>query len=255
MTHQPYGNQPQGPPNRPYQPYIQPRRQSPQPQSWQPPQSQQQPYGPYGGYGPSGGAYAGHSVSARDLPLAPIHRRAGARLLDSVIAWAFGFAVVFPIVVGTIGLTQGAAKDGGGGTPWTTSALVTFFICVCVLPFIYETGFLVVWGQTLGKRFLGLRVVDVEPAGDPIGTPKAVWRSLINNVGYQLPVFFFLLLGLHWEFFLFGIFLAWIGILLSYLWAIWDEPLHQSIHDRFAGTVVVDDREYEEYDDDEDLAG
>jgi uncharacterized RDD family membrane protein YckC len=114
---------------------------------------------------------------------------------------------------------------------------------------------LVVWGQTLGKRFLGLRVVDVEPAGEPISTPKAVWRSLINNVGYQLPVFFFLLLGLQWEFFLFGIFLACIGILLSYLWAIWDEPLHQSIHDRFAGTVVVDDREYEEYDDDEDVAG
>jgi hypothetical protein len=33
---------------------------------------------------------------------------------------------------------------------------------------------------------------------------------------------------------------------MAYLWAIWDEPLHQALHDRLAGTVVVDDREYED---------
>jgi hypothetical protein len=35
---------------------------------------------------------------------------------------------------------------------------------------------------------------------------------------------------------------------VCYLWAIWDQPLHQAVHDRFAGTVVIDDRaEYVEY--------
>jgi hypothetical protein len=37
-----------------------------------------------------------------------------------------------------------------------------------------------------------------------------------------------------------------VGTLMAYLWAIWDEPLHQAPHDRLTGTVVVDDREYED---------
>jgi uncharacterized RDD family membrane protein YckC len=156
--------------------------------------------------------------------------------------------VIYPLVVGAFGLAKGAA-DQSGGTPWTTTALVTFFIVVSVLPFIYETTLLVMWGQTLGKRFVDLSVVDADPAGEPIEVQKAVRRAAVNNIGYQLPVFFFILLGLRWEPFLFGLFPAWIGILLSYLWAIWDQPLRQSVHDRFAGTVVVDDREYADEED------
>jgi hypothetical protein len=30
---------------------------------------------------------------------------------------------------------------------------------------------------------------------------------------------------------------------MAYLWAIWDQPLHQSIHDRFSGTLVIDERD------------
>lgn len=247
MTYPPYGNRPQG--GRPYQPYVRPQQQpqqgSPR-QQWQP---QEQPYGPYGAYG---GGYVPQLTTAADLPLAPIWRRAGARLLDSVIVWAFGFAVVYPVTVGAIGLDNGAAKSGTNGTPWTTPLLVTFFIVACVLPFLYEAALLTAWGQTLGKRLLGLRVVAVDPAGEPIQLPRAIWRALINNVGYQLPAFFFLLLAINvWVDFLFGLFLTWIGVLLSYLWAIWDHPLHQSVHDRFAGTVVVDDREYDEDEEEE----
>src|SRR5205823_2856366 len=98
----------------------------------------------------------------------------------------------------------------------------------------------------LGKRFLTLRVVSVDPPGDRIGVTKAVWRAGINNIGYQLPIFFFLLVGVTvFEYALAGMFFAAVGVLMSYLWAIWDQPLHQSIHDRFAATVVVDEREYE----------
>jgi len=89
-------------------------------------------------------------------------------------------------------------------------------------------------------------VVGAQPAGEPIGLPKAAWRAAINNIGYQLPIFFFLLIGVTvFEYALAGMFFAAVGVLMSYLWAIWDQPLHQAIHDRFAGTVVVDEREYE----------
>jgi hypothetical protein len=55
---------------------------------------------------------------------------------------------------------------------------------------------------------------------------QAVGRAAVNNVLY-----------------LFG---CGVGTLMAYLWAIWDEPLHQAPHDRLTGTVVVDDREYED---------
>ncbi len=113
-------NPPYGGPNRPYEPYVRPRSQ---------PYPQQQPYGGY----PQQPVYQG-PPPASQLPLAPVYRRAGARLIDSVIVWAFGFAVVFPIVLGAIGTST--KKDGSTETPWTSSLLVTFFVVSCVLPFL-----------------------------------------------------------------------------------------------------------------------
>ncbi|MCW2886245.1 MAG: hypothetical protein QOE54_2412 [Streptosporangiaceae bacterium] len=220
------------------------------PQRPGPPSYGQQPYGnqPYGqqpqpSYESYGGGYQEGPSEAANLPLASIWRRAGARLADAGLTWAAGFAVVFPITLGAIGVK----KDGD---PWSTPILVTTFIVMSVLPFIYEAVLLTMSGQTLGKRLLGLRVVDVDPAGEPIGMSKALWRSAINNVVYQLGIFFFLLIGVTTPFVyaLLGIFFAAIGVLVCYLWAIWDQPLHQAVHDRFAGTVVIDDRaEYVEY--------
>jgi uncharacterized RDD family membrane protein YckC len=221
----PYPPQRSGPPSYGQQPYP------------------DQPYGqqPYDSYG---GGYSEEPSEAADLSLASIWRRAGARLVDAGLTWAAGFAVVFPITLGAIGVP----KDGD---PWSMPILVTFFGVMSVLPFVYEAVMLSMSGQTIGKRLLGLRVVDVDPAGEPIGWGKAVWRSMINNVVYQLGVFLFLLIGVTTPFVyaLLGIFFAAIGVLVSYLWAIWDQPLHQAVHDRFAGTVVIDDRveyEYEE---------
>lgn len=243
MSNQPpYGRRPYG--NQPYEPYVRPQQQRPYPQ--------QQPYpgqqGGYGGYPQQGyPQQPAYPPGAAELPLAPIYRRAAARLVDSVIVWAFGFAVVLPIVLGALGTGSGKKGGGDSGTPWTSALLTTFFIVSCVLPFLYEAGMLMISGQTLGKRFLTLRVVSVNPPGEQIGVTKAVWRAAINNIGYQLPIFFFLLVGVTvFEYALAGMFFAAVGVLMSYLWAIWDQPLHQSIHDRFANTVVVDEREYED---------
>lgn len=224
----PYGSEPYPPQQQQYAPqYPQ------QPQQWQSGGSYD-PYGSYGGY-------------ADDLVLAPILRRAGARLLDNALVAVFGFAVVLPVTFGAIGFDDGGSKTKTEGGIWNWPILFTLFAVLAVLPFIYEAIQLSLWGQTLGKRVLGLRVVQANPAGDPLPLTQGIWRAAINNLGYQLGFFFFLTLSVMvWDYAAYGLLLVSIGMLMAYLWAIWDQPLRQAVHDRFAGTIVIDDRgEYE----------
>jgi uncharacterized RDD family membrane protein YckC len=241
MSNPPYGGPPYGghpPPGPPPGP---------------PPQGPGPPHGrpPYGGYGSRPedayapylrGGQSDYPPPAADLPLAPILRRARARLIDFFLVAVFGFGLIFPIMVGAFDLgTPGtdAGEEGGG---WTTGAIFGLFFVAAVLPFVYEAVQLGISGQTIGKRVLGLRVVRTNPAGEPVGFTQGTWRALINNVVYQVPVFLFLLLAVKvFETALLLMFAAAVGILVAYLRAAWDQPLHQSVHDRYAGTVVVDD--------------
>ena len=67
-------------------------------------------------------------------------------------------------------------------------------------------------GQTLGKRALGIRVIDFA-GGGPIGYPRALLRYV-------------------------GRIVSSLVCLLGYLWMIWDKE-KQTWHDKFATTVVV----------------
>jgi uncharacterized RDD family membrane protein YckC len=206
---------------------------------WQQPpagQWQQSPgYDHYGGHDPI--------AEAAGLPLAPIHRRAAARLLDNGLVAAFGFALVVPVVIGTIGLGSAGSNTETEGGIWNWPIIFTLFTVLSVLPFFYEAVQLSMWGRTLGKRMMHLGVVQVNPAGESITTIQAVWRAGVVHVAYQIGVFFFLALAVMvWDYFAYGMLLVWIGALMAYLWAIWDQPLHQSIHDRFSGTLVIDER-------------
>jgi uncharacterized RDD family membrane protein YckC len=72
-------------------------------------------------------------------------------------------------------------------------------------------------GQTLGKRALGIRVIDLKTGG-PIGYPRAFIRW-IGRIVSALP------------------------LLLGYFWMIWDKE-KQTWHDKFANAVVVPTSEY-----------
>ncbi|MFB4298053.1 RDD family protein [Actinomadura sp. NTSP31] len=217
--------------------------QNPQQDQWQQPsyESYEQPaYDQYGG------------ASGGDMPLAPIMRRAGARLIDNALVAVFGFALVLPITIGAFGLGKPGSKTEDEGGIWNWPIIFTLFAVLSVLPFIYEAVQLSMWGRTLGKRFLGIGVVQARPAGNPLTTTQAVWRAAITHVAYQIGVFFFLVLAVMvWQYFAYGMVLVWAGALMAYLWAIWDQPLHQALHDRFADTLVIDERvgygEYAEY--------
>jgi uncharacterized RDD family membrane protein YckC len=67
-------------------------------------------------------------------------------------------------------------------------------------------------GQTLGKRAVGIRVIDFA-AGGPIGTGRALLRYV-------------------------GRILSAIPCLLGYFWMLWD-PQKQTWHDKISGSVVV----------------
>ena len=67
-------------------------------------------------------------------------------------------------------------------------------------------------GQTIGKKVLGIRVIDFK-VGGPIGYGRGLLRTIAR-------------------------YLSAIVILLGYLWMLWD-PEKQTWHDKIAGTVVV----------------
>lgn len=67
-------------------------------------------------------------------------------------------------------------------------------------------------GQTIGKRVIGIRVIDLQ-GGGPIGFSRAVIRY-------------------------FSRILSTIPLLLGYFWMLWD-PEKQTWHDKLAGSVVV----------------
>jgi uncharacterized RDD family membrane protein YckC len=72
-------------------------------------------------------------------------------------------------------------------------------------------------GQTLGKKVLGIRVVDLTGAG-PIGYGRATVRY-------------------------FGRFISGIPIGLGYFWMLWDDQ-RQTWHDKFANSMVVPESAY-----------
>ncbi|WP_433329740.1 RDD family protein [Spirillospora sp. CA-294931] len=257
----PQGQQPQQPYQQPQQPQ-QPgpsrhwqNQQAPQPQQWQNPPPQQQPQ-PQQQWQPQQPSFEQDDVSeAAQLPLAPILRRAGARIVDNLLVSIVGFALIVPFTIAMFGDLDTSGKTAGEeGGLWNWPIIFTLFAVLAVLPFIYEAVQLSMWGRTFGKRLLHIGVVQVRPAGEALTTYQAVWRAAINNLAYQFGIFFFLVLAvMAWEYFAYGMLLVWAGALMAYLWAIWDQPLHQAVHDRFAGTLVIDERvqydesEYGEY--------
>ncbi|WP_051468017.1 RDD family protein [Actinomadura oligospora] len=193
------------------------------------------------GYESSGYEYADAGPPA--LVHAPILRRAGARIIDGILVSAFGFALVLPVTLAVTGAGGSSKKAANEGAIWNWPIIITLFAVMAVLPFLYEAVQLSMWGRTLGKRWLGIGVVRAQPLGEPLSGAHAVWRAAVNNIGYQIGVFFFLILAVKvWNYAFTGELLVVGGMLMAYLWAIWDEPLHQALHDRLAGTVVIDER-------------
>ena len=148
---------------------------------------------PYPSQPPPGGEWQAppaHAPTGRASgPRAGFWRRFGAYFLDSLI-------LAVPIVIVTLITSQGV---GNLASIVFSLAYFTYF----------EGG---PTGQTIGKRALGIRVIDFK-AGGPIGYGRGLLRTI-------------------------GRYLSALVILLGYLWMLWDKE-KQTWHDKIAGTVVV----------------
>jgi uncharacterized RDD family membrane protein YckC len=115
----------------------------------------------------------------------------------------FGAALIDGLLVGLVsGVLSAALHSGAAARAIAVLVSVAYFT-------ILEGG---PRGAGLGKRALGLRVVD-QRTGGPIGYPRAFVRWLTQII--STLVFF-----------------------LGYLWMLWD-PEKQCWHDKFAGDVVI----------------
>jgi uncharacterized RDD family membrane protein YckC len=140
--------------------------------------------------------------------LASWGRRLGAFLLDQLLILLTtvpGFAL--------IGLAVAANPDSG---PLATVGVVLVLGAIFLVPPIYYTVLHGRSGQTLAKRWLGLRVVDADTAG-PIGYGRAFGRWLLYFV-----------LNL----------VCGVLVLLDGLWPLWDAQ-NQTWHDKAASSVVI----------------
>jgi uncharacterized RDD family membrane protein YckC len=140
-------------------------------------------------------------------PLATLGQRLGAAMLDLVIV-AVGY---IPLVMGA-----GMSSGEGGGSSESVSALLAGFGLLILLGIIgVNLFFLVKYGQSIGKRIVGIRVVDKESDVNP-GPGKVIGLRVIVNALIGIVPFY----GLVDVLFIFG-------------------EERRCIHDLIAGTRVV----------------
>jgi uncharacterized RDD family membrane protein YckC len=174
---------------------------------------------------PAGAPVASATQVVAPIPLATWPQRAGARIIDVLIEAVIGT----PFVLWLVWPSYTRFSDSvGDGVPTSTQiteltndiAGVTLAATLITLAisFLYEVPQNVVWGRTVGKRVLRLRI---RPLADdvPLTWGQATIRWGTYAIGNALTR------GL------FGI--------VDYLWPLWDKPWRQALHDKTARTIVV----------------
>ncbi len=242
----PYG-QPQGQPPQPPQgqpgygypaqpPQGQPGYGYPQQPQGQPgygyPQQAPQGVPPQQGYGyppqqPGGTLQANNGyinvAGLGTVELATMGRRLGARLLDAV---AIGILYGILAAVGLAGAISGSESAKNCTTQQCVDDASASFIAVMfaaialigIITLLYEWLMISIWGATLGKMVLGVKVVK-ESTGQAPGLGAGFIRWIIPMV---------------------GAFLCYIGALLVYLSPFFDNSGKlQGWHDRAGGTIVI----------------
>ncbi|MCY4518432.1 MAG: RDD family protein [Acidimicrobiaceae bacterium] len=137
--------------------------------------------------------------SGETVELARPLRRLGARILDAIVA---GILLVMLLRVSGTGVsTVGSMRLG------------------LVVGIGYEVSQVAVWGQTIGKRMTGIRVINAVHGGVP-GWGKAFGRWAIPGLVALIPI------------------LGPLLSLLCYVSLTWDR-VYQGWHDKVAGTLVI----------------
>ena len=142
-----------------------------------------------------------------DTPYTEWWRRAVAVVIDYLL-----IAAALAIVLNGFDLTTFDETADGDLQPRFTVLGVALTL---VVPIVYFAVLTARTGRTVGKRAMGCRVVSVD--GHLLDLPSAFLRSAVLCLGVQTCV---------------------LGI-VDNAWALWD-PQCQTLHDRAAGSIVVD---------------
>ncbi|MFF9122966.1 RDD family protein [Streptomyces sp. NPDC014889] len=197
----------------------------PPPPGEQPPPPGEQPPpggGPYGGgpeggggpHGPQGGGYGGGPYGGDPLagmpPLADSGKRTLARIIDLVMVGIVVTLVTWGLRVNEYAVNAGNVQVGKS---------VAQSVVGLVLYMAYDTFMISRYGQTLGKKWLGMRVANLDDGSTP-SVPAALGRAAVL-----------------WIPFWFCCACLWLAI--SGGWSFFDRPYKQGLHDKAAKTVVV----------------
>jgi uncharacterized RDD family membrane protein YckC len=201
----PYG-QGQGPQGSPYDsPYGGAGGQPPPPGGQQPPP-------PYGG-GPYGGdPYGGYPADplAGMPPLADSGKRTLARIIDMVLVAVVVWLLTWALRVNEYTMDGDRVEVGKS----LAQSLVA-----AVLYIAYDTVLIARTGQTLGKKWLGMRVANLDD-----GSMPSVQTSLVRALVLWVP---------------FAFCCACLWTVICGGWSFFDKPYKQGLHDKAAKTVVV----------------
>lgn len=165
---------------------------------------------PYGGGDPYGGGSYPNDPLAGMPPLAPSGRRTLARIIDMILV-----TIAVWLVTWAFGVHE---YDVSSNHMSYAKSLGQSFIAV-VLYMGYDTVMITKSGQTLGKRWLGMRVANLDNGSTP-----SVQTGLIRSAVLWIP-------------FAFCCFCVWTVICGG--WSFFDKPYKQGLHDKAAKTVVV----------------
>ena len=160
-------------------------------------------------------------------PLADFGTRLLAYLIDAAIISAVAMVVALPVLLIFVftQMNELVALDPYGPQPDVFGdfvgplLLIEFGLILLIMAgnYVYYVEMLFRSGQTVGKRVMKIRVVPIDPAAT-LTRGMAAKRYLVEFVGGVVIPFFNYLDG---------------------LWQLWDKPYLQTLHDKFAQTVVI----------------
>ncbi|MCT9082451.1 RDD family protein [Streptomyces fulvoviolaceus] len=181
------------------------------PQGSQPPPSQGGQYGggPYGGDPYGGGSYPTDPLSGMP-PLADSGKRTLARIIDLILVGIVAWLLTWGFGVSEYDVDSDKVQYG--------KSLLQSLVAA-VLYIGYDTVMISRSGQTLGKKWLGMRVANLDNGSTP-----SVQTTLIRSAVLWIP---------------FAFCCACIWTAISGGWSFFDKPYKQGLHDKAAKTVVV----------------
>ncbi|MFH9401443.1 RDD family protein [Streptomyces sp. NPDC017638] len=170
--------------------------------------------GPYGGgpYGSGAGGYPADPLAGMP-PLADSGKRTLARIIDMVLVG---------IVVWLLTSVFGVREYTVDGDRIEVGRSIAQSLIAAVLYIAYDTVMIGKSGQTLGKKWLNLRVANLENGATP-SMPTSLTRAMVL-----------------WVPFAFCCACVWTAVAGG--WSFFDKPYKQGLHDKAAKTVVVSTR-------------